>query len=64
VLLAVSRLPENELQAALDRLVASELVFHSSTRWYRTQRTAHCCAARGNIFMRRSPRHWQTIPPS
>ena len=51
---AVSRLPDDELQAALARLVASELVFQrgrppdasiaSSTRWCRTRHTAAYCA--------------------
>ena len=74
LLRAVSRLPEDELQDALDRLVASgwsssaarrpRRSIASSTRWCRTRRTAACCAARGSNCTRRSPKRSKPIPPS
>ena len=66
---AVSRLPEDELQAALGRLVASELVFQRGTppdAVYRFKHalvqdaaTAACCAARASNCTRRSPKRWK-----
>jgi AAA ATPase domain len=73
LLRAVSRLPEDELQAALARLVASELVFQRGTppeavyvfkhALVKTQPMAACCAARGSNSMRRSPKRSKPIPP-
>lgn len=70
---AVSRLPENELRAALSRLVASELIFQrgmppmrstpSSTRWSRTRRVAACCAAPNNDCTRRLPKRSKPTSP-
>jgi len=74
LLRAVSDLPEDELRAALARLVAAELVFQrgcrltrfttSSTLWCRMRRTAACCAALGSSCTRRSPKRSKPFPPS
>jgi predicted ATPase len=74
LLRSVSGLAEDELEAALGRLVASELVFQaarhltrsipSNTRWSRTRRTAACCAVPGSNCTRRSPKRSKPIPPS
>jgi class 3 adenylate cyclase len=69
---AVSDFPEDELQAALARLVASELgearrprrSMSSSTHWCRTRRMAAYCAALGSNCTRRSPQRSKPIPPS
>jgi predicted ATPase len=73
LLRTVSHLPEDELQAALSGLVASELVFraayrptrfmHSSTRSCRTRLTEACCAALASSYMRKSQRRWKAIHP-
>jgi hypothetical protein len=65
------RLPEDELRAALGRLVASELVFQRGTppaavyafkhALVQTQLTAACCASLGSSCTRRSPRRWKPI---
>jgi len=59
---AVSRLPDNELQTSLARLVASELVFQrgvppDGTRWCKTRRIAACCAALASNYTHRSRKH-------
>jgi predicted ATPase len=74
LLLAVSGLPEDALQAALGRLVASELVFQRGTppdavyafkhALVRTRRTAACCVTLGSNCTRRSPKRSKPIPPS
>ena len=74
LLRAVSRLPEDELQTALARLVASELVFQrgtppeavyaSSTRWFRTRRTAAYCGVPGSSCMRRLPKRSKPVSPN
>jgi class 3 adenylate cyclase len=73
LLRAVSHLPVDELQTALARLVASELVSQrarrqtlytvSSTRWCRTRRITAYCAAPGSNCTRGSPTHSKPIPP-
>ena len=70
---AVSPVPEDELQAALGRLVASELVFQRGTppeavysfkhAWCRTRRTAVCCAVPGSNCIGRSPKRSKSQSP-
>jgi predicted ATPase len=74
LLRAVSPLPEEELQAALAHLVASELVFQRGTppdavysfkhALVLTRRTAACCAALGSNYTRGSPQPSKSISPS
>ena len=72
LLRTVSRLSEDELKAALTRLVASDWSssaarrpkrsMPSSTLWCRTLRTAAYCAMLGSNCTRRSPKRSQPIP--
>ena len=74
LLRAVSRLPEDELRAALSRLVASELVFERGTppgavysfKHALVQDAAHGSLLRStlNNCTRRSPRRSKRIPLS
>ena len=69
-----SGLPDDALQRAFARLVASELVFQRgtplmrftalSTRWCRTRRTAACRAMSAGNRMRRSPKRCKLICPN
>ena len=74
LLAAVADRPDAELQAALDQLVAAELVFRrgiatrrdlhaSSTRWSRTPPTAPCSNPAANTSMPASPRCWRRSSP-
>ncbi len=71
----VSRLPIDELQASLGRLVASELVVQRGTppdaiysfkrmRWCRTRLMTACCAALASNCMRRSRKRSKPSRPS
>jgi class 3 adenylate cyclase len=74
LLRAVSRVPENELQAALARLVASELVFQRGMPPAAVYRFKHALvqdAAHASLLRstrqhctRRSPKRWKSIPRS
>jgi len=74
LLRVVSRLSARELEAALARLVASELVFQrgtppdaampSSTHWCRTRHIAACCTALGSNCTRASATRLKPISPS
>jgi class 3 adenylate cyclase len=71
LLRAVARLPDEELQAAMTRLVTSELVSRhptqsipSSTHWCRTRRMAACCAMSGGSCTRRLSRRSKPIHAS
>jgi predicted ATPase len=71
---AVSRLPDEELQAALARLVASELVFQRGTlpdavysfkhALLRTWLTAACCVVLASDCTHRSLKRLKPTPPS